>query len=167
MLLLTPFPISRTNNHRKHCHAQCFPRAIFKITRTLMSLDFGRVRLWKFCVIKYSHNGPFNGPINSKMMACDWNRTVPQHMIREQMVYTYQEPIKFSFANGDTVDFFIVKALCRRLPWDMGCRTQNLHSNTPDPSTLATVGWLSMWSYTNMRKLLFYVRSFVPPLITL
>ena len=32
---------------------------------------------------------------------------------------------------------------------------QNLLSNTPAPSTLATVGWLSMRSYIDMRKLLF------------
>ena len=30
----------------------------------------GRVHLWRFCLIKYAHNGPFNGPINIDILDC-------------------------------------------------------------------------------------------------
>ena len=45
-------------------HIHIFSRVISNATRIFIALSLRRVRSWRFCLIKYVHNGPFYEPIN-------------------------------------------------------------------------------------------------------
>ena len=58
------FATSHMENHRYRSHIRKFSRIILKCGKEIHSPKISDefVQLWRFCLIKYLHNGPFNDP---------------------------------------------------------------------------------------------------------
>ena len=45
-------------------------------------LDLGRIRLWRFCLIKYTHNGRFGEPINCGISELYYGRIMASNVVQ-------------------------------------------------------------------------------------
>ena len=108
-----------------------FHGSFSNLARHLLPYDLGRVRSWRFCLIKYAHNGPFNEPASFGIPGLIFQAKVTK--LRSQVGLNMLINTNSGFCHNRQKKFWqIFVAFCNsKKPWK-GCRHQNALSRIFD-----------------------------------